>query len=723
MTISVLSSRPELVSGGTALVAIDGASASDIRVTVNGVSATDKFALRSDGRVEGLVTGLRVGSNDLVATAGGSGARLTIINHPNGGPLLSGPQLQPWGCQSGAVDAQCNQPTTYQYFYVSKVALKRLQNVLASGGPKFDPYLPYDPAHPATDVAMTTTDQGVTVPYIVRLETGYQDRDQYQIASLYQPGKDWDTFNAQQQWNHKVLITHGASCGTDRKTGSAASVFSGASFFPWSAATTALGRGYMTMSTALNNSGHNCNVAVQAESMLMAKEHIAKTYGNIRFTIGTGCSGGALAQQWVANAYPGLYQGILPTCSFPDAWSVASQFMDYHYLLAYFNNPGKWGKGVLWLPTQMSDVEGALLPTNAMVSEAAQFHVAIPTDPCSGISDAQRYDPVTNPAGTRCDIQDAAINLLGPRAKSVWSAAEKKVGHGFAGLPVDNVGVQYGLSSLLKSRISAAQFVDLNKKVGGSDIDLNAKPQRTEADQPALANAYRSGLINEGNNLDQTAIIDCRGPDPTFFHDSYRAFAMRARLDREHGTHANQAIWEGPIPILGDLMCETKSFDTMDAWLTNVEKDKAAGTLAEKIIRSRPADAVDQCFTGVGLKLNGGLCSNLIVPVYGTPRMVAGDSAAADTNKCQLKPLARADYKTASGRLITFTDAQWATLQEVFPRGVCDYTKPGVDQQGTVPWQTYQHEDGSVIYGGRPLGTIPGSQGFVVGMPSTPSGL
>ena len=46
-------------------------------------------------------------------------------------------------------------------------------------------FQPYDPSSPPSDVAQTTTDQGVTVPFIVRVETGYMDRDQYQIATLY----------------------------------------------------------------------------------------------------------------------------------------------------------------------------------------------------------------------------------------------------------------------------------------------------------------------------------------------------------------------------------------------------------------------------------------------------------------------------------------------------------------------------------------------------------
>ncbi len=75
----------------------------------------------------------------------------------------------------------------------------------------------------------------------------------------------------------------------------------------------------------------------------MAKEHLIERYGTLRYTIGTGCSGGSLTQQWVANAYPGVYQGILPTCSFPDAWSTATQFLDYHLLLGYFHDRRRMG--------------------------------------------------------------------------------------------------------------------------------------------------------------------------------------------------------------------------------------------------------------------------------------------------------------------------------------------------------------------------------------------
>ena len=74
---------------------------------------------------------------------------------------------------------------------------------------------------------------------------------------------------------------------------------------------------------------------------------------------------------------------------------------------------------------------------------------------------------------------------------------------------------------------------------------------------------------------------------------------------------------------------------------------------------------------------------------FGTPATVAGESIATDTNKCALEPLRRADYYPK-----VFSDAQWATLVKAFPTGVCDWSRPGVEQQGTVPWQSYQHARG-----------------------------
>ena len=156
--------------------------------------------------------------------------------------------------------------------------------------------------------------------------------------------------------------------------------------------------------------------------------------------------------------------------------------------------------------------------------------------------------------------------------------------------------------------------------------------------------------MNSTNNLDEVAIIDLRGPDPGAFHDAYRSWAIRARLEREHGTYANHVIWFGAVPLMGDPNYATEGLLAMDRWLAAVETDDGTGTLAQKIIRDRPADVNDRCSQIAGLELVslpgvGTICELKDVQTrYGTPRTVAGEGIETDINKCTLKPLRRLDY-------------------------------------------------------------------------------
>ena len=716
--VRVLSTRSDLISGGNVLVAVTPAgnqTLADLSLELNGADVSGVFSPLGDGRLLGLVSGLELGENTFVARAGAAARTVTLTNHPGGGPVVSGPQLEPWTCQAGAVDADCNQPAQFRFHYLPEEGTE-LQA--------------YDPANPADDVAMVTTETGQTVPFIVREETGYIDRDQYRIAVLFDPAQDWSAIAPQPQFNGKLMITHGASCGVDYRPQGAPSVLrynplEFAGDFPVSPGDDnvvyALGRGFAVMSNALNNSGHNCNLPLQAESMIMTKEHVVEQYGELRYTIGVGCSGGALAMQWMANAYPGIYQGILPTCSFPDAWGTATQFADYHLLLDYFfEKQGGFHvepKHPDWTLPQIAEVMGHLTFINAEISETAQFHVAVAADDngCGGVSGDQLYHPETNPDGVRCAIQDAAINIFGPRDASLWTAPEQAIGRGFAGFPIDNVGVQFGLSALQRGIITPEQFIELNRDIGGLDIDANPTAERFAADESTLVNAYRSGMINSANNLNQTAIIDCRGPDPGLFHDAYRTFALRARLDREHGNHDNHVIWGGPVPLIADSNCHHNSLLAMDEWLAEVEQDDSPIPLADKLTANRPADLTDMCWDGTGTAAAPVLCPETVLTVYGTPRMVAGDAITTDTNKCQLKPISADDYLPHVGLpyaagtpapdvalplVPLLSDAQLAELETIFPDGTCDFSVPGVGQQGTVPWQTYQDQLGDVIYGG-----------------------
>jgi len=103
-TITTLSTRADLVSGGDVLVEVKlppiGA-ASSLKVDVDGVDVTSAFTTRSDGRTVGLVTGLKNGANNITASSTNGGfnsARIVVTNHPKGGPILLGSQSSPWIC-------------------------------------------------------------------------------------------------------------------------------------------------------------------------------------------------------------------------------------------------------------------------------------------------------------------------------------------------------------------------------------------------------------------------------------------------------------------------------------------------------------------------------------------------------------------------------------------------------------------------------------------------
>src|SRR5262249_61607838 len=74
---------------------------------------------------------------------------------------------------------------------------------------------------------------------------------------------------------------------------------------------TALSRGFLVASSALDVQGSNANSVVSAEALMMVKEHLTETYGQPRWTMGQGCSGGSIQQHLIAANYPGLLDGVL----------------------------------------------------------------------------------------------------------------------------------------------------------------------------------------------------------------------------------------------------------------------------------------------------------------------------------------------------------------------------------------------------------------------------
>ncbi len=662
ISVETVSNRADLVSGGDVLVRVilpAGADAAQARLMLNGASVPAALRPAADGKgYLALVSGLASGRNTLGLASGGKTARLDVTNHANGGPVFSGPQIQPWTCREGARDAQCNRATTYSYSYMPT----SVPAAPAEGrGAPASPFKPYNPASPPTDVARVTSN-GVSMPYIVRTESFSQNRSGVSVAVLFDPAKPWDAFAPQTQWNKGVLVLQGAGCGTGYGEQPAGSPLN----------ERALSQGFAVVTVALLHNTINCNPVVQAEAAMMAKEHIVETYGPFDLIFGMGSSGGAISQIMDQNAYPGLYDGLILNHLFAD--SDASRVAAYDCRVVY----DAWTRArEPWTEAQKVAVVGMISGCNASPTRFEIYNPSVGTG-CD-VADDRKFDAVNNPKGVRCTLQDYEVNQVGRRDD------------GYANSRLDNVGLQYGLKALMAGAITPAQFVELNAGIGGHDINFKPTPSRTEADRAGLARLYQAGIANTQTNLAETPIIETR-LSVTDFHQPFHAVMVRARLERAQGHHDNYALWRTPGAREAAM---DGAFDVMVSWIKAIKADTRDMPTAQKVRDNRPALAKDRCIVeGADQSLSA--CAR---PLELT-RVLAGAADTNDTGKCQLKPLKRTDYGSVS-----FTEAQWSSLQKTFPAGVCDHSRPVVDFGRTIPWRVYSG-DGKA----RPLGPAPKSR-------------
>jgi hypothetical protein len=338
----------------------------------------------------------------------------------------------------------------------------------------------------------------------------------------------------------------------------------------------------------------------------------------------------------------------------------------------------------------------------------AAFPTGAPRNNCQLLASIV-YDPITNATAPRCGSWDNSI--------SIWGPAPGTSNRGRATL--DNTGIQYGLKALASGAISAEEFVTLNEKIGGFTTDTVASASRTVADPDALTIAYRTGIVSAGQ-LAKTPIIDLRGFDertPNFgggplfgIHQIWRSYALRARLDQANGSHGNHVFWRFgntlTAPAASGLTLQ--SMVTMDNWLHNIEKDTSDRTREQKVVKNKPADAVDFCYLPADTTFSTKITDFAVcdadpgLVTHRSPRQVAGGPVAENILKCQLKAL---DFGDPAFGGATFTADQQSRLRAVFPQGVCDWTRPGVNQQPFAGPLTFV--DGP---GGKPLGREPISQ-------------
>jgi hypothetical protein len=158
---------------------------------------------------------------------------------------------------------------------------------------------------------------------------------------------------------------------------------------------------------------------------------------------------------------------------------------------------------------------------------------------------------------------------------------------------------------------------------------------------------------------------------------------MRARLIQANGDADNQVI----ITVDPTLNFTTYYFGRvleMDQWIQNIANDHRPGSVARKVARNKPAGLVDACYDATGAKVTDTATCLQLYPYGSEPRLVAGEPLTNDRLKCGLKPVDPRDYAQA------LTSSQLAQLRAAFPQGVCDYRRPGIEQQPqAATWLSY----------------------------------
>jgi hypothetical protein len=689
IAVQPVSTDAARVTGGDLLVRIvlsPTIQPETVKVTVAGRNITSAFhpspTANPPNSLLGVVTGLDLGSNVIDATAADGRARgsLEVTNYPSTGPVISGPWQQPFICQTETfklpdgqtlgrpTDANCSAPTVVQYVYMPTTPDER------------NPFKPLPTATTVpADVAKTTTTSGVTMNFIVRVETGTMNRGVYQNAVLFDPTADQPPtpFTPPKGWNRRLVAVHGTGC-------SGGWYVQGAELGVPVLDPVRLGQGYALYNNTLNHPSNSCNAFLAGETAMMGKEHFIETFGVPVYTISTGRSGGAYTSLQIADAFPGLFDGADIALTFPDAFSIASSALDTRLLMRYFNvtNPAAF--------TEVQKVAiGGYHGMQAMLDMALQSQRM---DPVPGRQDlagyqsatwkpavpaSLRYDPSSNPKGARPTVFDAAKNIYGTDPAT-----------GAALRPWDNAGVQYGLNALNAGLIAPAQFLDLNEKIGGVDRDANYVPGRSVGDAAAIRRAYQAGMtLGANGGLPSIPIFDnATSNEEGRYHYGWFHFALRERLRQATGGSSETLVmWRS---VSGD-----KGREIFDKWVAAYKADASNDPQRVKVLRAKPKEAVDGCFdksappqfiaddlpfTTKPLSK----CSELY-PVYSNPRKEAGGPLAGNILKCQLKPVDIKDYKVA------FSPSEQLRLRAIFPEGVCDWAKPGVGQTPVVTWASF----------------------------------
>ncbi|HET8874249.1 MAG TPA: DUF6351 family protein, partial [Gaiellaceae bacterium] len=467
----VLSSPASMVTGGDALVQLAIPRTVPLHkatVSLNGEDVTSTLTLDPEARtLTGMVSGMDLGANRLFADSNGQGkgrptAELTLVNHPTTGPIFSGPQQQPFvrktqtqaGLGFPLVDNQAGigmrlfqtpgDPTSPTTGWSKDCSVNTVVEFLYRATNGAFKALPPGPLPP--DVVTTTTLDGRTVPYVVRRERGTINRFIYAITILSPPGDPSDPPDTS-LWNRRVIYAFdgGVAIGHNQGTVGGSHLYD-----------PGLSKGYAIIHSSGTRTSTHYNLVLGAETAIMTKERFIEGYGVPRYTVGVGGSGGAIQQYVYAQRHPGvIIDAAIPQYSYPDMVTQTIHIGDCELLEHYMDvTDAANAKWATW--PNRTWIEGL----NASATWPNQYRGGAPgSSECvngwRGLTPLA-LNPNFGSAGAGSEFYDPAV--MAAVKWTHWDDLRNVYGvdaDGYAKVPWDNVGVQYGLKALKDGNLTA----------------------------------------------------------------------------------------------------------------------------------------------------------------------------------------------------------------------------------------------------------------------------
>ena len=485
-SIDVLSNRADLVSGGDALVAVGVAARASTRTTVrvnlNGADITSTFGVRQDGSLAGLVTGLSVGENTLMAHGpDGQGRVITITNHPIGGPGLRRPagdavRLQPERVHSAA---RRGDRRAVQRADAGRLPLSQPDEPVRRLRPGQPAVAGVDPAD--------DDDRGKTVPFIVQRVDGHGRPRHLPDRGARRPDQADRALVDRAAVEPQALLPLRRRVRTEHRQLAPGSVLQA----------TQLGAGFAVATSSLNIFANNCNDVISAEAAMMAKEIVIERYGRAPYTMGNGGSAASMQQHLLAENYPGLLDGLTTSQVFEDHMDQVHGLarLPRAHALLLADEPAAQ-------PGPRSAPPNPLFPTSASRQPVWGSNPTNPDNLCGqkvlafgadrtelvpasnvacGLQTAQLWYPLdqsraASAAGSSTSCGRSSVSVVTPDAPN----GKGRSRDGQRRRPVRAQGAAGA------GRSPPEQFVDLNAKVGGIDIDGNFTAERKAADPTAL---------------------------------------------------------------------------------------------------------------------------------------------------------------------------------------------------------------------------------------------